>query len=464
MNSRTPPEARGALPVVGHTWPLLNDPLQFLCRMRDTGDLVTIRLGPKRLYALCTPELVGELLIHHGHSLHVGGRLWDTLQVLLGEGLATSNGDKHRRQRYIVQPAFTPKRLALYADVMEQEARTLIDSWRPGQIIDVDAAVFRTITRIMCRSLIRADSLVTHADALSDALQEIFGELYRRMIVPADLVHRIRFRRNRRFHRALTIWRNAVDEAITERRISGEHHDDLLGLLLRPPDGGEPLPYADMRDTIIAFFVAGTGNVSGTVASTLHLLTEHPDEESKLQSEIDQVTADHPFRADDLHHMPHTRHVVTESMRCRPTHWIMTRRSTREFTLGGYDIPAGADIVFSPYAIQHDHRIFPDPNTFRPDRWLPEHARDIPKHAMAPYGIGARRCPGEQYSLTEAAIIIVTITARWQLQPIDETNSSLRLGITLHPTTSLLRVAARQPARTDTVANSADGRRHPILR
>ncbi len=453
MTGPTPPLVGGATPVLGHIVPLLRDPLRFLCDMRDHGDVLTIRLGPKTLYALCTPELVDELLIRNGQSVDVGGRLWDTLRALLGDGLATSNGAKHQRQRRLVQPAFTPDRLASYSPVMEEEARSMADSWQPGQVVDVDTAVFRVITRIMCRTLMRVDSLTTISDELAEALQQIFDELFRRMIVPIPLMHRLQFGRNRRFNRALTAWRDAIDEAIKEHHASGEQHDDLLSLLMRPADGGEPLPYVDIRDTIIAFFVAGTGNVSGTVASTLHLLTEHPQEAARLHDEVDRVTADHPIRVTDLPNMPQTRNVVTESMRYRPTHWIMTRRATKGISLGDYAIPAGADIVFSPYAIQHDHRIFPDPDTFDPDRWLPEHAQSVPKHAMAPHGVGARKCPGEYYSLTEAAIVTATIAARWQLQPVQETDSSLRLGITLHPVRPVLRVQPRRPTNYDETAH-----------
>ncbi|GAB2712920.1 cytochrome P450 [Nocardia thraciensis] len=450
MSPRTPPRAGGALPVIGHIPPLLRDPLGFLCGLRDNGDVLTIRLGPKHLYAVCTPELVGELLIHRGHCLDVGGRLWDTLRVLLGDGVATSNGVKHQRQRRLIQPAFTPRRLTAYAEVMETETHAMADSWRPGQVIDVDAAVFRAITRIMCRSLIQADSVVAQADDLAAALQEIFGELFRRMIVPIDIAHRLQVRRDRRFRQALRTWRTAIDTAIEERRTSGERRDDLLGSLLHPADGGAPLPYADVRDTIVAFFVAGTGNVSGTVASTLHLLCEHPDTAAHLRAEVNRVTAGRPVRVDDLPRLPLTRNVVTESIRIRPTHWIMTRRATRAFTLGGYTFPEGADIVFSPYAIQHDPRIFPAPDVFDPDRWLPENARAAPKYAMAPHGIGSRKCPGELYSLTEAALFTATIMGRWELQPVAETDPSLRMGITLHPAKPLLRTASQHPRSAPT--------------
>lgn len=132
MTGPTQPLAAGATSVLGHIVPLLRDPLRFLRGMHDRGDVLTIRLDPGSLYASCTPELVDELLTRNGQSVDVGGRLWDTLRVLLGDGLATSNGTKHQRQRRLVQSAFTPQRLASCGPVMAEEARSMVpDRWRP---------------------------------------------------------------------------------------------------------------------------------------------------------------------------------------------------------------------------------------------------------------------------------------------------------------------------------------------
>lgn len=444
MTGDTPPVMTGALPGFGHAWALLRDPIGFLCRMRDDGEMVTVKLGPKKLYAVCSPALIGELLIRHGSVMDVGGRLWDTLTVLIGEGLATSNGEVHRRQRRAIQPAFTPARLDAYASVMEDEARSLAGGWRSGQVVDVDNAAFTTIARIMSRTLFHTESVAARAGQFSVALREVFGELYRRVILPIPWLHQLPTARNRRFDRSLATLHAIIREAITERRASGVHHDDLLAMLLNASDDdGRPLQDQEIHDHLISFLVAGTGNVSGLIASTLHLLVEHPEHDARLRHDIDTVAAGHPLRVADLPKLPYLTNVVMEALRLRSTDWILTRRVTSDITIGGYRIPAGADVLYSNFAFQQDPRCFADPERFDPDRWLPERAAAIPKHAMIPFGIGKRRCPGEQYALIEAAVLVGTIVSRWHLAPTPETDSSLQIGITLHPKCPLLRVQAR---------------------
>ncbi len=145
----------------------------------------------------------------------------------------------------------------------------------------------------------------------------------------------------------------------------------------------------------------------------------------------------------DLGDLPHTRNVITEAMRIRPAAWIFTRRSVAETELGGYRIPADADIVYSVYAMQRDPRSFERHLEFDPDRWVPERAADIPEFAMMPFSVGNRKCPGDHFSMAELALILGTVAPRWRLERVPETDSGTRVGITLHPKRLVLRVIPR---------------------
>ncbi|GDY76971.1 hypothetical protein SAV31267_064560 [Streptomyces avermitilis] len=102
---RNPPLAGGGIPGLGHGWKLARDPLGFLAQLRDHGDIVRLKLGPKTMYAVTTPALTGELALSPDYE--IGGPLWESLEGLLGKhGVATANGPTHRRQRRTIQPAF----------------------------------------------------------------------------------------------------------------------------------------------------------------------------------------------------------------------------------------------------------------------------------------------------------------------------------------------------------------------
>ncbi|MGW2231456.1 bifunctional albaflavenone monooxygenase/terpene synthase [Streptomyces formicae] len=440
---RTPPLVGGGAPLLGHAWNLVRDPLGFLAALRDHGDLVRIRLGPKTAYAVCDPELVGALLKNPEYI--VGGPLWDTLEVLLGKGVATSNGRLHRRQRRMMQPAFRPERIADYAEVMEEEARATAARWQPGSTVDVSAEMFRTAVRVVSRSLLEVDSIGEKADRISESLHTVFEGLYRRMVLSVGPLYRVPTPANRRFERALADLHALVDEIVAERRAAGPGGpDDLLAELLRATDeSGAPITDQEIHDHVVSLVVAGAENVASTLAWAFHLLTEHPEQERRLVEEVNSVAQGRAITFADLGELPHLRNVVTEAMRIRPAAWIFTRRSVAETELGGYRIPADADIVYSVYAMQRDPRSFERHLEFDPDRWNPERASEVPEFAMMPFSVGNRKCPGDHFSLAELALILGTVIPKWRLTPVGETDTGTKIGITLHPKRLVLRADPR---------------------
>ncbi|CAM5453806.1 Cytochrome P450 OS=Streptomyces alboniger OX=132473 GN=CP975_23795 PE=3 SV=1 [Streptomyces alboniger] len=162
-----------------------------------------------------------------------------------------------------------------------------------------------------------------------------------------------------------------------------------------------------------------------------------------MVEEVNAVAPDRAITFADLGELRHTSNVVTEAMRIRPAAWIFTRRSVAETELGGYRIPADADIVYSVYAMQRDPRSFERHLEFDPDRWNPERAAAVPEFAMMPFGVGNRKCPGDHFSLAELALILGTVAPKWHLEPVEETDTDTRVGITLHPKKLLMRVRAR---------------------
>lgn len=437
-----PPLVSGGAPLIGHAWNLVRDPLGFLAALRDHGDLVRIRLGPRTAYAVCDPELVGQML--KSPEYIVGGPLWDTLEVLLGKGVATSNGKLHRRQRRMMQPAFRPERVADYAKVMEEEARATAARWRSGDTVDVSAEMFRTAVRIVSRSLLEVDSIGEKADRIADSLHTVFEGLYRRMVLSVGPLYRVPTQGNRRFRNALADLHALVDEIIAERRATDLGQDDLLAEMLRARDEtGQPLSDQEVHDHVVSLVVAGAENVASTLAWTFNLLTEHPEQERRLVEEVNSVAPDREITFADLGDLPHTRNVVTEAMRIRPAAWIFTRRSVAETNLGGYRIPADADIVYSVYAMQRDPRSFEHHLEFDPDRWNPERASSVPEFAMMPFSVGNRKCPGDHFSLAELAIILATVAPKWHLAPVEETDTDTKIGITLHPKRLVLRAERR---------------------
>ena len=437
-----PPVASGSTPVLGHALRLLRDPLGFVESLRQDGDVVRVKAGPKTIYAITAPGLVELLLLRHGPSLVIGGPFWETLEDILGKGVATSNGAAHRRQRRIIQPLFRPDRVSEYTAVMTEEAQAMAERWEPGQVVDIAAELFTTVVRIVSRSLLDVPSIGRRADEIGIALHTVFAGMYRRMVLPAKVLYRVPTRSNRRFDRALATLHRITDEIIAERRGSGQDHDDLLGTLLAARDEqGRPLPETEIHDNILSIIVGGSETVASTLSWTFWLLSEHPELEKRLHEEADaEVATPGPINPSAI---SYTRDLVYEAMRIRPAAWIFTRRATADIELDGHRIPAGSDIVYSTYALQRDGRSFDRPLEFDPSRWHPDRAAPASKAAMMPFGIGNRKCPGDHFSVAETAIIVAAVTSRWRLRPVAATDASTRIDITLHPARLLLKAEPR---------------------
>ncbi|MCZ9342189.1 cytochrome P450, partial [Streptomyces sp. TRM76130] len=182
--------AGGGLPLLGHGLRLVRDPLAFMARLRDHGDVVRIRLGPKTVYAVTAPHLTGALALSPDYV--IAGPLWESLESLLGkEGVATANGPDHRRQRRTIQPAFRLDAIPAYGPIMAEEAHALVRRWSSGRVLDITSESFRVAVRISARCLMRGTYLDDRAERICTDLATLFSGMYQRMVVPLGPLYRL---------------------------------------------------------------------------------------------------------------------------------------------------------------------------------------------------------------------------------------------------------------------------------
>lgn len=440
---REPPVAGGGVPGLGHGLTLVRDPLAFMAQLRDHGDIVRLKLGPKTVYAVTTPALTGALALDPDYI--ISGPLWESLEGLLGkEGVATANGPLHRRQRRTVQPAFKLDAIPAYGPIMEEEAHALTERWASGETVDCTSESFRIAVRVAARCLLRGEYMDERAERLCVALATVFRGMYRRMVVPLGPLYKLPLPANREFNRALADLHRVVDEIIAERRASGQNPDDLLtALLTAKDDNGDPIGEQEIHDQVVAILTPGSETIASTIMSLLQALAAHPEHGDRVRNEVLDVTGGRPVAFEDVRKLTHTNNVVVEAMRLLPAVWILTRRAVADKELGGYRIPAGADIIYSPYAIQRDPKSYERNLEFDPDRWLPERSKDIPKYAMRPFSLGNRKCPSDHFSMAMLTLITAALATRYRFEQVAGSDDATRVGITLRPNRLLLRPVAR---------------------
>ncbi|MCQ4081186.1 cytochrome P450 [Streptomyces sp. RB6PN25] len=412
----TVPTAPGGLPLIGHGLPMVRDPLSFLTSLPRYGDVVRIRLGTVTAFVINDAGLVRSVLVGESGTFDQG-QLVDSARPLLGRGVGMLNGEEHRRHRRLMQSAFHRERIAAYATTMSRLAAERAASWRPGHVLAVDEEMNELALLTVATTLFSAD--------FTDAIEEIkrslpvaLEEIPRRALAPALLL-RLPTRRNRRFRTAVDRLHRTTRQAVAAGRGDRTDRGDLLSSLLRSRDHetGTGLSDDQVHDQLVNMMVAGTETTGAALAWAFHELGTNPGIEARLHDEVDEVLGGRAAEFDDISRLDYTRRVVQETLRRYPP-YIILRHAPATVTIGGTTLPEGASVLFSPYALHHDARVFPQPGRFDPDRWLPERSAGLARGACIPFGGGARQCPGNHFALTELVIHLATIAGRWRLRPV----------------------------------------------
>lgn len=436
------PVAPGRLPLLGHTLSMLRKRYAFTAPLRNYGDIVRVDLGTMRTYFVTNPRIVHELLTSKG-ALFRKGALFDKFLPFFGNGLATSNGAFHRRQRRMVQPAFHRDRIASYAETMAHAAADLTATWRPGQVRVVEQDSQALAVTIVAEALFSTE---IGEGAIEEVRRSIFTVLRYGMIraLSPTFVERLPLPGNRDFDEAIGRMRAIVLEVIHRWRTDGADRGDLLSRLLLAQDTetGAGMSDQQVHDEVMTLLVGGIETTALALAWTFHELAAHPEIERRVHAEVDEVLGGRPPTFADAEKLVEVNQVVNEVLRMYPV-WFLMRRALAPVELGGVSLPEGAEVIFSPHALHYDPESFEDPHRFDPDRWRPERAAGIPKGAFVPFGAGARQCVGNVFARTEIVITVATVAARWRLVPVPDKPVRVRFTSAAYPSRLLMTAVPR---------------------
>ncbi len=396
------------------------DVLEMVERMqRRHGDVVRWRVGTIPFYLVADPELVRDVLVTR-HRLFIKSRALQRARVLLGEGLLTSEGDFHLRQRRLAQPAFHRERIAALGEEIAAISARTGEAWRAGATVDVGREMNRMALAIAGRTLFGA-AVEEEADEIGRALTDALG-LFTRLSNPlAPLLDRLPVPATRRFHRARERLDATILRIVEERRRSGAERHDLLGLLLAARDeegDGGGMTDAQLRDETLTLFLAGHETTANALSWAWHLLGANPEAEARFHAEIDAVLGGRLPGAEDVAALPYTRGVFAETMRLFPPAYLIGREPREEIALGGFRIRRGSVVLVSPWLAHRDPRFWRAPLEFLPERWTPGGEAALPRFAYFPFGGGPRKCIAEGFAWMEGILALATLGRRWRLRPV----------------------------------------------
>jgi cytochrome P450 len=411
-------------PLTGAMADLRRDPLAtYLRARRDHGDVVRFSVGPpglrQDLYAVFSAEGAQQVL-----ARSVGFRkddsFYDEIREIFGNGLLTSQDEDYVRQRRLIQPLFTRRKVDRYADAMCEETLTTVKDWRglSDGILDVTPEVTRLTQRVVTRVLFGAAS--EQAGDVVDRCFPLLGAyMLKRGFAPLPFPRSWPTPANRRAAAARRDLYEVCDRIIGQRDTE-ESGNDLLDLLLHAGEGTDDrLSPAEIRDQVLIFFLAGHETTATSMTFALHLLARNPEAQAHARAEVDRVLGDRVPTAADFDRLAYVHMALKEAMRLYPPSPGISRRATAETDVDGYRIPAGKIVFLSPWVTQRHPAYWKDPERFVPERFSPEQEAGRPRYAWFPFGGGPRACIGQYFSMLEAVLAVAVILQAFHIEAVD---------------------------------------------
>jgi len=404
---------------------------------REYGDVYCVpeASGSAASWVVHQPDLVQQILVRQA-SHYRKGRGLDRVRILLGRGIMVSEGDFWARQRRLIQPAFRPRALADFNQMIFEENQRLAKRWQAaaeaGQAVEVEAAVSELTLIIVLKSIFGVDyaQLTVGGDNPFALLTE-------------EPTRDLRFAA--RFHRL-----KGVVEKIIERRMhtSAPEFDFLGHMLAARTRRGESMSHRALVDEVMTLIVAGHETTASALAFAWYLIASHPDVCHRLQAEAD--SADQQWLADtggDRRRggpaLAYTDQVVAETLRLYPPGWLLSRQAIVDHELGGHAVAAGTQIYISLWLLHRHPDYWHNPERFDPDRFA---NRQEPGHRMAylPFAAGPRHCVGEHLAAIEMRVHLATLLRRFTPKYLGHGEPRIQSAINLRPSAGIyLQLASR---------------------
>jgi cytochrome P450 len=373
------------------------------------------------------PDDVRRILIQN-HRNYTKGVGFDRIKILLGNGIIVSEGEFWKRQRRMMQPTFHRRILAQFDRVIAAANDRLLAEWQQkcdaGEPVNVTDDMSKLTLEIVLRVLFGDDLAAMEAETGENPFS-IFTEESER-----DLKFAYRFRK-------LT---GLIGRCVARRREAGGQPagdaPDYVSLLLnaRDKDSGEGMTDKEIVDELTTLIVAGHETTASALNWTWFLLGEHPEAEAKLHAEIDASPDVAVPSLQQMEALPYSGMVIREAMRLYPPVWVVSRRTIEADTLGGYTVPPGTDVFFSPYFVHRHPQFWSDPERFIPERFADEAVEARPKLTYLPFSAGAHHCIGETLAIYEMLVHLNRFARRFSLRRIDDAPVEFEALINLRAT------------------------------
>ncbi len=433
----------GKQPPSHHTFSLLGsasemqrDPLGFLLRTQQAGEVVRLRFLFSPAYLISHPASIKYVLQEHARNYNKDLITYTLFRPFLGQGLLTNDGPSWLQQRRLIQPAFHRQRLLTYGPLMTEATVAMLERWQaPSEEekpLPMEQEMMRLTLQIVGQALFSLD-LASETSTIGAAVTTVLAHAADYVFHPFPPLS-VPTPRNRRMQRAIHELDQLVYRMIAERRARETEREDVLALLLSAQEEtGQGMTDRQVRDEVMTLLMAGHETTANTLAWTWYLLNSHPQVERRLQAELEAVLGGRLPTVEDLAELKCTRMILQEALRLYPAAPVLSRKAIAADVVQGYPIAANSTIIISPYAMHRHPAFWDEPERFDPERFTPERAATRPAFTYFPFGGGPRVCLGNHFAMMEAQLILATVAQRYQVRLLPGHPVEPQMVVTLRP-------------------------------
>ena len=426
--TKRPPTPEG-LPVLGHGLAFSRDPFGSLVEWADAGDVVRLSFPGQSLYMVTDPALVEQVLVEENDRFSIGREQRKTFSGVEDDAMTATTGERWERLRNAIRPAFTWDAIEAYGPQMAAQTAAHVDRWSDGDRFDLFEEMRLLTLHILGETLLgvsvdgdepvvsdAADALVARADPRR--LGQILPEW-----VPTPT--------ERRVETAVERLDRYVEDVVADADAGA---GDAVSVMLAAHERGT-LSMDEVYDNLTGLLLAGHDTTAVALTYVWYELSDRPALRATLVDEYEAVVGDGLPETADFDELERTAAVVRETLRLYPPTWAVNREAVTSTTLGGYEIPAGAQLLLPQWVLHRDGRFWENPDTFDPSRWT--RASERPTYAYFPFSGGPRHCIGMRFARLELVLAVATMVSRVALDVSVDGELAFAPSLSLRPETPL---------------------------
>jgi len=384
------------------------------------GDIALIKYPQKRVFVY-HPDYINQVLKTNAKNYRKG-KTFEPLKVILGNGLVNSEGEVWKNSRRIVGNEFNTKAITRFSHLMIDETKNMIHSWREvikenSQPIEIDInKEMMTLTYKIIGESLFGRLLGEKASIIQNSLGTATDITIKRIMTGISAPSFLPTPDNLTMSRINKEFEDIVyqimdkEQLIEAKENKQSNGVNVLSKLLKANknEGKKALSRQQMRDEVMTLMLAGHETTSNFITWAIYLLSQSPEKEKMLVEELNNFQSD-ILSYDNFNETPYLDAVLIESMRIFPPVPLLSRESIQEDQIGDYIIPPNTTIFMAQMITHNDPRFFKDPESFIPERFLNINPYEKYPGSYFPFGLGPRRCIGEEFALVEAKIILSAI-------------------------------------------------------